>query len=126
MPLVPLQRDLSKLAAQQYILFAHGSLRTPVMGSPFYRDLESGQDQFECIIRNTCRLFVHIVNSFVLLIHQSAKDFLLKQNCEAIPFKIVGRTRLTSKSDSQLTLAVICIWFLQLEELQEKKDISQR
>ncbi|KAJ5643848.1 uncharacterized protein N7484_006355 [Penicillium longicatenatum] len=85
-----------------------------------YRDLEvQSGDQLELSIRNAGGLFVHIVDGVVLLIHQSAKDFLLMQNRENAPANDTWKSSL-SMPESNSILASVCVRYLQLEEFQQR------
>lgn len=53
-----------------------------------YEDLELQRgEQLAIAVRNTCGLFVHIVDDTVFLIHQSAKDFLVSLSDEVSPIE---------------------------------------
>ncbi|KAJ5668892.1 hypothetical protein N7462_009962 [Penicillium macrosclerotiorum] len=91
-----------------------------------YKDLElQTGEQLKTTVRNTCGLFIHIVNETVFLIHHSAKEFLLSPNNEASLIEKDWKFSI-SMSDSQLLLASVCIFFLRLKEFGRKKNIPQR
>jgi len=99
-----------------------------------YEDLELQDNrQLEVTIRDLCGLFVRIVEGKVLLIHQTAKEFLVAQN-NLSPSTIVSYGTWKHSlfiQDSNLLLTSICIWFLRLEEFSKKslflkqKEIDQ-
>ncbi|KAJ9482472.1 hypothetical protein VN97_g10963, partial [Penicillium thymicola] len=86
-----------------------------------YEDLELQRgEQLAIAVRNTCGLFVHIVDETVFLIHQSAKDFLVSLSDEVSPTESSWKYSI-SVSESALLLTSICIRFLYLKELGKKK-----
>ncbi|OQD63020.1 hypothetical protein PENPOL_c010G05213 [Penicillium polonicum] len=86
-----------------------------------YEDLELHRgEQLAIAVRNTCGLFVHIVDETVFLIHQSAKDFLVSLSDEVSPIKSSWKYSI-SVSESALLHTSICIRFLYLKELGKKK-----
>ncbi|KAK4903730.1 hypothetical protein LTR66_017987, partial [Elasticomyces elasticus] len=94
-------------------LFIRGSDKT-------YRDLELQiGKRLETTIQNACGLFIHIVDGTVRLIHQSAKDFLLSPSNQT-PRSNGNWKYSLSIRDSDYTMAIICIWFLRLEEIKQR------
>ena len=90
-----------------------------------YEDLElQGSRQLEITIRDLCGLFVSIVEKKVLLIHQTAKEFLIAQNDFSSSTSPSCGTwkRSLSIRDSNFILASICVWFLRLEEFHRKSS----
>ncbi|KAJ5948554.1 hypothetical protein N7454_001861 [Penicillium verhagenii] len=86
-------------------------------------ELQTG-DQLGITIRNTCGLFVHIVQGSVFLIHHSAKEFLLSPT--NVSSTETGWKFSISISDSHLLLASTCILFLRLKEFAKKKANPKR
>ncbi|KAJ5490498.1 hypothetical protein N7453_011323 [Penicillium expansum] len=86
-----------------------------------YEELELQRgEQLAIAVRNTCGLFIHIVDETVFLIHQSAKDFLVSRFDDVSPIECSWKESI-SVSDSALLLTSICIRFLYLKELGKKK-----
>ncbi|KGO64718.1 hypothetical protein PITC_052630 [Penicillium italicum] len=86
-----------------------------------YEDLELQRgEQLAIAVRNTCGLFIHIVDGMVFLIHQSAKDFLVSPSDQVSPIESSWKYSI-SVFDSALLLTSICIRFLYLEEFGKKK-----
>ncbi|KAI4193379.1 MAG: hypothetical protein LQ350_008349 [Teloschistes chrysophthalmus] len=83
-----------------------------------YKDLEwwvpetAGAER----IKNTCGLFVSVVDSKVYLIHQTAREFLIGNEhngwCESF-----------NPARSNLVLAEACIWFLRLKDLENRSQV---
>ena len=86
-----------------------------------YEDLELQRgEQLAIAVRNTCGLFVHIVDETVFLIHQSAKDFLVSLSDEVSPIESSWKYSI-SVSESALLLTLICIRFLYLKDFGKKQ-----
>ena len=86
-----------------------------------YEDLELQRgEQLAIAVRNTCGLFVHIVDETVFLIHQSAKDFLVSLSEEVSPIESSWKYSI-SVSESALLLTSICIRFLYLKDFGKKQ-----
>ncbi|KAL9581837.1 MAG: hypothetical protein Q9212_003659 [Teloschistes hypoglaucus] len=62
-------------------------------------------------IKNTCGLFLSVLNSKVYLIHQTAREFLVGHEHN-------GWCELFNPARSNLFLAEACIWFLRLRDLE--------
>ncbi|PWW75243.1 hypothetical protein C7212DRAFT_358351 [Tuber magnatum] len=70
--------------------------------------------QYERTVKDLCGLFVRIVDSKVYLVHQTAKEFLVKGE-----LKGQGNWQYTlSPADSNLMLADICISYLALQDFE--------
>ena len=75
------------------------------------------------IIKNTCGLFLTVVNSEVYLIHQTAKKFLVAKSDNHVPTILQtpsphGWKHSFGLAQSNLELAKICIWFLHFQEFE--------
>jgi len=78
-------------------------------------------------IKNTCGLFLSVVDSKVYLIHQTAREFLVcEENTDkssALPASSQGPWKESfCSARSNLMLANICIWYLQLQDFEEKES----
>jgi ankyrin repeat protein len=87
-------------------------------------DLElDSQDAFKIKVRNLCGLFVSIIDSKIYLIHQTAKEFLVKRNdianvsSHAKAYPIIWRYSMMPE-ESNLVLAKACISYLLLNEFK--------
>jgi ankyrin repeat domain-containing protein 50 len=81
-----------------------------------YEDLELQEDkQFKITIRHLCGLFVTIVNNRVFLIHQTAKEFLIKPPDIETAFTGSWKHLLDPKQ-SNLNLTKYCLWYLLFKE----------
>lgn len=82
-----------------------------------HKDLDlEGAERRKDWIRRTCGLFVSVVDSRVLLFHQTAKEFLLRKKLED-----AGPQRWRNSIDLQeahRVLAKICVTYLRLPEIQ--------
>lgn len=80
------------------------------------------EDRFHENLRDICGLFVTIIDSKIYLLHQTAREFLVK-NDNATTFGAVARSRKWKHSlrsqESHNILAHICIWYLLLEVFEE-------
>ncbi len=82
------------------------------------------------VIKNTCGLFLSVVDSKVYLIHQTAREFLLHEK-QTIPSPSLRDSSLTIwknsfySAQSNLLLAQICIWYLQLCNFNESQAESR-
>ena len=78
-----------------------------------YHDLEMWpQDHATDIVKNICGLFISVVASKVYLIHQTAREFLLGEYLD-------GWSKSFRLAESNLVLAKVCIWLLQLRDFEE-------
>ena len=73
-------------------------------------DLEP-EDRFRTTVRNLCGLFVSVIDSRIYLIHQTAKEFLIKDDSTQPPSLRIWKHSLEPR-ESNLVLAEICIWYL--------------
>jgi ankyrin repeat domain-containing protein 50 len=73
-------------------------------------DLEP-EDRFYITVRNVCGLFVHVIDSRIYLIHQTAKDFLVK-NDTIQPSRMGIWKHSLEPRESNLILTEICVWYL--------------
>ncbi|KAI0144132.1 hypothetical protein F4776DRAFT_661226 [Hypoxylon sp. NC0597] len=83
-----------------------------------------GEDQFRRTVRELCGLFVTIVDSKVYLLHQTAKEFLVKGQAldkpvhsDPEPNTLQWRFSL-EPTESHLILAEICIWHLLFKDFE--------
>ena len=75
-------------------------------------------------IRNVCGLFLYVDRSYVYLIHQTAKDFLLQKFNDSEPPN--GRWENSLRYDeTQTLLANICMQFLMLANFGEEKNWNE-
>ena len=87
-----------------------------------YEDLDLWPlEQCEGIVKNICGLFLSVISSKVYLIHQTAKDFLVKHTNDKASTSPQGSApskwqHSFDPVQSHLQLTQICIWFLQLQE----------
>jgi len=78
-------------------------------------------------IKNICGLFLSVVDSKVYLIHQTAREFLVGQentdtSSELQVFSSGQWKNSFYSPHSNLLLANICIWYLQLQDFEEKES----
>lgn len=92
-----------------------------------YEDLEMwpAEDSVD-VIKNTCGLFLSVVDSKVYLIHQTAREFLLHEK-QTMPSPLLWDSSLTTwknsfyLAQSNLLLAQICIWYFRLGNFNERQ-----
>ena len=90
-------------------------------------DLEP-EGSFRDRIRNLCGLFVSIIDSKVYLIHQTAREFLISQDLDrnttnsSGPSCEVWRHSL-NLAESNLIFLKVCLYFLQLQELNDEVNV---
>ena len=76
-------------------------------------------------IKNTCGLFLTVVDSKVYLIHQTAREFLVCENTNSSstlqPVISTAWKHSFCLTEANLRMAKICIWYLQLRDFQEKR-----
>jgi ankyrin repeat protein len=70
-------------------------------------------------IRQYCGLFIRITESKVYLIHQTAQEFLLESQIINNNNSLAGWQHSFKNSDTHLTLARSCIWYLKLPQFGE-------
>lgn len=83
-----------------------------------YEDLNlESEESFRTTVRNLCGLFVGVIDSRIFLIHQTAKEYLIRE--EATVTSVGESTRSLEywkhslqPADSNLILAKICISYL--------------
>ena len=76
-----------------------------------YEDLQmESENGFALRIRNLCGLFISVDRSTVYLIHQTAKDFLIRREGEPEPVPGAWQRSLLTK-DSQIMIVTICLSF---------------
>jgi ankyrin repeat protein len=85
--------------------------------SKSFEDLDLEPDHtFQTTVRNLCGLFVSVIDSKIYLIHQTAKEFLVRRTFAAQPAKLVTSPGTWKHSlepaESNLVLAKICISYL--------------
>ena len=84
-------------------------------------------DVIEDRIKNMCGLFLSVVNSKVYLIHQTAREFLVREeytnSSSALQaFSPAYWKKSFCSIQSNLLLAKICIWYLQLRDFKEEES----
>ncbi|KFZ19805.1 hypothetical protein V501_00489 [Pseudogymnoascus sp. VKM F-4519 (FW-2642)] len=85
-------------------------------------DLEP-DERFRITVRNLCGLFVTVVDSKIYLIHQTAKEFLVKNN--ATPPSSLGIWKHSLEpSESNLVLGKICIQYLLFDVFESDPFIT--
>jgi hypothetical protein len=78
------------------------------------KDLGDLPDSFDKSVKNWCGLFVRVIDSKIYLVHQTAREFLIKESSLG-----QGNWQYTICSDdSNLLLADICISYLSLEDFE--------
>ncbi|PWW74982.1 NACHT-ANK domain protein transcript variant 1 [Tuber magnatum] len=79
------------------------------------KDIGDHPVEFERMVKNLCGLFVRVIDSKIYLVHQTAKEFLIKQSSLG-----QGNWQYTLCSkESNFTLANICISYLSLEDFEK-------
>ena len=93
----------------------------------FYKDLDIWRpDVSQDRIKNICGLFLSVVDSKVYLIHQTAREFLV---CEerSETFQALSSAHWRKSfylAHSNLLLAKICIWYLQLQDFEDDSTLG--
>jgi hypothetical protein len=93
-------------------------------GSRSYEDLDlEPEGSFPITVRNLRGLFVSILDSKIYLIHQTVKEFLVRNKLAAQPFKRAPCSEGIWKhsleiTESNLVLAMICITYLLFAEFR--------
>ncbi|OTA89192.1 hypothetical protein M434DRAFT_34467, partial [Hypoxylon sp. CO27-5] len=83
-----------------------------------------GEDQFRETVRELCGLFVTIVDSKVYLLHQTAKEFLVKEQASDKPVRLEHEQNTLQwrfslePTESHRVLAEICIWHLLFKDFE--------
>jgi hypothetical protein len=72
-------------------------------------------------IKRICGPFIRVIDSKVYLVHQTAKEFLIKQS-NTIDLQGDSWKHCLDPVDSRLVLARICIWYLLLSTLKTRRD----
>ncbi|PWW75226.1 NACHT-ANK domain protein transcript variant 3 [Tuber magnatum] len=79
------------------------------------KDLRHPTPGFEKTLKNLCGHFVRVIDSKIYLVHQTAREFLIKGSSPGI-----GNWQYTlCHQDSHFALADICISYLALEEFED-------
>ncbi|KAL8696786.1 MAG: hypothetical protein Q9201_007476, partial [Fulgogasparrea decipioides] len=78
-------------------------------------ELEKATD----MIKNICGLFVSVVDSKVYLIHQTARDFLLREEFQ--DSSLGSWKKSFSTTEANLQMAKVCIWYLELHDFAIRK-----
>lgn len=94
-----------------------------------YRDLRmiGGEDRFRHRLRDACGLFVTVIDSKVYLLHQTAREFLVRKNLGGKPPKPDGEwswKHSISITESNYLLAKSCVWNLQFWEVKVHMNID--
>src|SRR5207302_999835 len=77
-------------------------------------DLELLSPRFETAVKNLCGLFVRVIDEKIYLVHQTAREFLIKGSSSG-----QGNWQYTMCSvDSNFLLADICLSYLALEDFE--------
>ncbi|KAH0537658.1 hypothetical protein FGG08_005571 [Glutinoglossum americanum] len=74
-------------------------------------------------IKGLCGPFVRVIDSKVYLVHQTAKEFLIKSSNTVAP---IGDSwgHCLDLADSNLALAKVCIWYLSFDVFEQPPSIS--
>jgi ankyrin repeat protein len=89
--------------------------------------LESEED-FRKTLRDVCGLFVTVIHSQVYLLHQTAREFLVKAESDVPVDKTSPATTWKgsiSREDSNRTLAEVCTWYLASGQSKPLKTFSE-
>jgi ankyrin repeat protein len=105
-------------------------------GSRSQEDLDlEREDRFRTTVRNACGLFVSVIDSRIYLIHQTAKEFLVRSAIQLPSPGILKHSLLPKESDlilgnswkhcldpvtSNFVLARICIWYLLFDSFDQQ------
>ena len=84
-------------------------------GCQSFNDLDLDKDNTETRIRNLCGLFVYITDLRVYLIHQTAKEFLVRTKAE---HSVVSNawSHSIEEAASEMTMTRICVQYLLLKD----------
>ena len=93
-------------------------------------DLEH-EEPFRTKIRNLCGLFVSVIDSRIYLIHQTAKEILVSEDFILQPAgriisSLGGWKHSLHPVDSNYILVRICLSYLLFNELEQKREQSER
>ncbi|KAK4118435.1 purine and uridine phosphorylase, partial [Parathielavia appendiculata] len=90
-----------------------------------YHDVDLTSDGwFRERLRDICGLFVTVINSKIYLLHQTAKEFLVKPDREEERILKLRWKHSLDPSESHRILGEICLWNLQFPELHKHMDIG--
>ncbi len=95
----------------------------------FYEDLAVWRpDMSEDKIKNMCGLFLSVVDSKVYLIHQTAREFLVcEEGTDAFQASFSAYWKKSFHvAQSNLLLAKVCIWYIQLRDREDKLKLRDR
>ena len=76
-----------------------------------------GENQFKTTVRNLCGLFVRVVDNKIYLIHQTAKEYLIRAAKDLTPSRKAWRHSFES-GESHFTIATICLQYLLFSEFE--------
>jgi hypothetical protein len=88
--------------------------------STTYEDIDCQYETRKESIRENCGLFVSIVDSRVYLIHQTAREFLIRNNNASSG--VQGWKHSIDLHEAQQALSEKCITYLLLREFQQRSD----
>ncbi|PWW75945.1 hypothetical protein C7212DRAFT_279937 [Tuber magnatum] len=78
------------------------------------KDLGEFSPGFEKIVKNLCGLFVRVIDEKIYLVHQTAREFLIKGSSSGL-----GNWQYTlCSADSNFVVADLCISYLSLEDFE--------
>ena len=109
------------VAAQRPLTTAEMAMALGIATSPQTQTAaEAGLEssQIDRKLRRLCGLFVFINNSKIYLIHQTAREFLLKKSSS----NSVNYLYSWSLTDTEDQMAVICLRYLLMEDLEHHDD----
>jgi hypothetical protein len=89
-----------------------------------FEDVSVDQDRLERRIRHLCGLFVFINHSRIYLIHQTAREFLLKRN--GINEGHSGWRHCLDPIESESIMVRACVQYLSLYQSQQDNKLSDR
>ncbi|KAL8710674.1 MAG: hypothetical protein Q9225_007244 [Loekoesia sp. 1 TL-2023] len=98
----------------------------------YYQDIDVWEPEIAVDrIKNMCSLFVSVVDSEVYLIHQTAREFLVREELDDSLSQrhnnaVVGWKHSFHIAEANLVMAKSCIWYLQLRDFEELEKMTDR
>ncbi|KAI5923966.1 hypothetical protein F4810DRAFT_156063 [Camillea tinctor] len=86
------------------------------------------EDRLRVNIRDICGLFVVIIDSRIYLLHQTAREFLVKSGQQNSPASVSSSLKwkhLIQPQEAHKILAEICIWYLLLTEFENQREEAE-
>ena len=97
-------------------------------GCNSYAELDLDKENTETRIRNLCGLFVYVADSRIYLIHQTAKEFLVRTKAES-PTTSNSWRHSIDESVSEMTMSRICIQYLlftDFDRSSSSEDVDEK